>query len=91
MSPADFEQEQAIHALVVTLASKVREEKHEFVRGDMFVREHVAEALLDLRPGCFRKRGQLGTLRFTVRRESNRRWIDLHEVAATMLGFEVGK
>ncbi|EEA04215.1 hypothetical protein BH160DRAFT_0388 [Burkholderia sp. H160] len=87
-APLTVPRERAVHDLAIRLAAQVRDELHGFVRGDLLVRECYAEALQDRRPGCFRKREQLGTLRYTVRRDSsNRRLIDLHEVAADMLGF----
>ncbi|MFT4063200.1 hypothetical protein [Paraburkholderia sp.] len=90
-APDAVSRDQAVRDLAASLAARVRDELHGFVRGDLRTRECYAEALYGLRPGAFRKREQLGKLRFTVHRQGNRRLINLREVAADMLGLEVGK
>ncbi|SAK40673.1 hypothetical protein AWB76_00196 [Caballeronia temeraria] len=82
--------DRAVLALVVSLSYQVQFELHEFVRGDRHVREATAERLLNLARGTLRKREQLGTLRYAVRRDGGgRRWVSLFDVAAEQLDLRI--
>lgn len=83
--PLVIPRSRAVHALVVSLSYQVRHELHEFVRGDLHVREHVAETLLDLGHGTLRKRRETYSCRYHPRREGNRYWYSLYELADAML------
>jgi hypothetical protein len=77
--------EWAVRAKAVSLAAKVRIDYGSFVRGDMAVSERDSERLLGLAPGTLRKRRETGICGYNPKRESNRYWYSLFEIAHTMI------